>query len=181
MTFWYKYINKDKYKNFSGKPVMVSDTSLLFEPRPDDINFSVLLAGNWRYSLEMNAKTKRCIAFTGFFDELECELADLDILNSQKGELFFNDDMIEFMSGCGCHYKDFTDKCYVDINKNTIYIGKINSSGNLVEFAKDTFAVINDSCLGGIFIKISNDLKRFLKTYKRKNKVAFNHINNEEG
>lgn len=179
MVFWYNYVNNDKNKVFSGKPVMTSDTSLLFDPWPIDINFSILLAGNWRYSLEMNSKTKKCIAFTGFFNELECELADLDILNSQKGELFFYDDMIKFISGSGCHYEKFTDKCYIDIKKNIIYIGKKNFSGNIIEFAKDTFAVISESSLEGIFVKISDNLKRFLKPYNDKNQVKFNQVTND--
>lgn len=87
--FLYTYLNEDRNDVYSGKPAMSSDTSLLFDPWPVDIDFSILLAGNWRFSLEMSLKTKKCIAFTGFFNELECEIADLNILNSQKGELFF--------------------------------------------------------------------------------------------
>lgn len=177
--FLYTYLNEDRNDVYSGKPAMSSDTSLLFNPWPVDIDFSILLAGNWRFSLEMSLKTKKCIAFTGFFNELECEIADLNILNSQKGELFFSDDTIEFISGSGCHYERFINKCYVDIEKNIIYIGKKNALGSIIEFANNTFAVINESYLEGIFVKVSNNLKIFLKTCKNKNIVKFNRITNE--
>lgn len=179
MIFWYNYLNEDNNNHSSGKTIMVSDTSLQFEPWLTDIDFSILLAGNWRFSLEMNVRTKKCIAFTGFFNELECEIADLDILNSQKGELFFDDDTIEFVRGSGCHYEEFINKCYVDIEKNIIYIGKRNALGKIIEFANNTFAIINKSSLEGIFVKVSNNLKDFLKTYKNKNIVKFSQITSE--
>lgn len=71
MIFWYNYLNEDNNNHSSGKTRMISDTSLQFEPWPTDIDFSILLAGNWRFSLEMNVKTKKCIAFTGFFNKLD--------------------------------------------------------------------------------------------------------------
>lgn len=80
ITFYYRYSDSI----FHGEPVVTSDTSILFNPRPLNINFSILLARNWRFYLNLNIETKRCVIFTGFFHRLAFEITDLKYQTVKK-------------------------------------------------------------------------------------------------
>lgn len=164
MKFYYKYSDKI----YTGIPYIVEDTSVLFkesiEIKEDfsfrEIDFSILLGGNWRFSLDACSKTGKCIVFICFLDTSKYKAEKLIIPQNRKGELFFvPDDIME--RGSGTHYFPFENTCYYDETADVICYGNPYIHGETIEFATNTYAVLRAEQLVAIYIKISN-IKEYL-------------------
>ena len=88
-----------------------------------------------------------------FLEGAKCTCKELEILESQKGELYFQADE-ELVQYSGSMYGAMDDRCYYDENNNIICIGNPVQEGVTVEFVKNTYAVINQNNLTAIFMKI---------------------------
>lgn len=78
---------------------------------------------------------------------------ELEIPKSKRGELYFADDD-EMVQYGGTTYMPFEDTCYYDECNDILCIGNFNKGGETVEFAANTYAVINQNDLVAVFMKI---------------------------
>lgn len=161
-----RFLYKESHDIFHGMPYLAKDTSVLFrkniyDPNPD---FSVLLSGNWRFSLDVLHETGRCTRFTGFLDELGFQPFQYKCPQIKLGALYF-DNIEQMEPGSGTHYLNFKNACFFDTKSEVLCFGT-PSFETAIEFATNTIAVIKDEQLMCIYLKVPQIMK-YLKIIDR--------------
>lgn len=148
MKFEYKITGECVGGHFS----VMKDRSLLYSAC--DRCFSVLPGGDWRFELNVDCETRRCINFQGTLIG-NIQKKDLNIPCRRKGELFFRSDE-KLIAGTGCHYLFIADCAYYDPVRKILCVGDPSASGVAIEFADNTTAVICDKNLAAIYADLKD-------------------------
>lgn len=116
----------------------------------------MLLVHGYHLSLDIDNNTGRCYSFYALLNVLRIIPANLTIPQSSKAKLYFVcDDKLTNISGC--HYVPFKESCCWDYTNRILAVGDINEKGDLIEFATNTYAKLNNNKLLAIYIKLQFD------------------------
>lgn len=146
MFFEYNLMENNLHGNFSIK----NDKSLLYSIKGGD--FSILLGDDWRFELNVDGNTGKCINIQGLLIGL-IENTNLEIPKKVTGNLFFCSDE-QLISGTGCQYSPFESKVFYDPKKQILCIGKKDITGTAIEFADKIVAVILNGDLKAIYLNL---------------------------
>ena len=149
----FKYIIKGKCSN--GFFSIMKDYSLLYSTKGGD--FTILLGGDWRFELNVDSSTGRCINFQGTLVG-NVQEKKLKIPSHDKGELFFCYEN-NLLVGAGCHYCLIDDCAYYDSIQKILCIGDPSLIGTAIEFTNKTIAVICDNTLVAIYLDLKDACK----------------------
>ena len=136
----------------NGSFSIMNDKSLLYSTKGGD--FSILLNGDWRFELNIDSHTGKCINFQGLLLGSIVN-ANLNIPQRNKGCLFFRKNE-ELLSGTGCHYLMMDENVYYDSIKKVLCIGNPFSNGVAIEFAEKIIAIICNGCLTAIYVDLKD-------------------------
>lgn len=146
MFFEYNIMQNDLHGDFSVK----DDKSLLYSIKGGD--FSILLGDDWRFELNVDGNTGKCINIQGLLMGL-IEDTNLGTPKKITGNLFFFSDE-KLISGTGCQYFPFESKVFYDPEKQILCIGKKDITGTAIEFADKIVAVIFNGDLKAIYLDL---------------------------
>lgn len=146
----FKYIIKEKCN--TGFFSIMKDGSLLYSMQGG--TFTILLGGDWRFELNVDSNTGKCINFQGTLTGNIQEKA-LEIPFHYKGDLFFchND---KLLIGSGCHYLSIDNHTYYDSIQKVLCVGNLYSNGIAIEFTDKIIAVVCDNILVAIYMDLKD-------------------------
>ena len=147
-----------------GHYVLSNDSSLMYS-FPAYGNFQLLLGNGYHMSLGVNKETGKCLTFYTLLDAITFEPRTIDLGKVCKASLFLKSDSLKMQEGD--HYIPFVEKKYYDEENLILSFGDINVEGLLIEFSKDTYALINNARLCAIYIRVSENVIDYIKS-KRK-------------
>lgn len=145
MLFKYNILQNNPQGIFS----LEDDKSLLYSIKGGD--FSVLLGDDWRFELNVDSNTGKCINIQGLLVGLIKD-TDLEVPKKVIGELFFCND--ELTPGTGCQYFPFKSGVFYDSKKQILCIGEKDTKGMSIEFADKIIAVIENEDLKAIYLDL---------------------------
>ncbi len=143
----FKYIIKEKCS--TGFFSLMKDCSLLYSTGG---NFTILLGGDWRFELNVDSATGRCINFQGTLIG-DIQEKNLKIPTYYKGDLFFCYEG-KLLIGSGYHYHLIDDCAYYDSIQKILCVGNPYLTGTAIEFTDKTVAVICDNILIAIYLDL---------------------------
>lgn len=146
----FKYIIKENCN--TGFFSIMKDCSLLYSTKGG--NFTVLLGGDWRFELNVDNTTGRCINFQGTVIG-NIQEKNLKIPSYYKGDLFFCYES-DLLIGSGCHYYFIDDCAYYDSIQKVLCVGNPCSTGTAIEFTDKIIAVISDNALVAIYLDLKD-------------------------
>lgn len=150
----FKYIITGKC--IAGFFSIMADHSLLYSTQGG--NFSVLLGGDWRFELNVDGNTGRCINFQGTMIG-DIQEKDMEIPSHHKGDVFlYRKD--KFLIGSGCQYPFIEDHAYYDSIHKILCVGNPYSNGTAIEFADKTVAVICNNTLIAMYLDLKDACKK---------------------
>ena len=134
---------------------IMKDRSLLYSTQGG--NFSILLGGDWRFELNVDRNTDRCINFQGTLIG-NIQENEFEIPPHHKGNLYFrhND---EIVIGSGCHYLFIENNLYCNSTREVLCVGNPHSEGIAIEFADKIIAVVHDNNLVAIYLNMKDAYK----------------------
>ncbi len=138
-----------------GRYVLTSDTSLCFEGGENGKrgDFSVYLAGNWRFELSVNSTTGECREISGFMSKLTAKQAVLEVPEAEKRKLICKSDTLRAQSvGCYCPYP--ANSVLFDQRRRILCLGNPEGDGEAVEFADRTVAVLKEGRLACVYLRL---------------------------
>ena len=139
-------------------------------------NFQLLLGEGYHKSIGLDSGTGECLSVYALLDAIDFEKATIILPASQKGGLFFKCDSLKTQDGD--HYIPFAENAYFDENQLILAFGDVTTSnGQVIEFANDTYAKINDGCLLCIYVRVPPNAIERIKTRKTKLKKWLNIFN----
>lgn len=141
---------------YEGTAYMTDDTSIIFKyakGMDGSLDYTVSLGDSSRFLIDLSHKTGKCGPLRCFMNRVKVISKELEIPKSKRGELYFADDDKMVQYG-GTTYMPFEDTCYYDECNDILCIGNFNKGGETVEFATNTYAVINQNDLVAVFMKI---------------------------
>ena len=150
--FCYNFNNKI----YEGTPCMTNDTSIFFKYFNEEdllLDYTISLGGNPRFLMDLCHKTGKCGPLRCFMAGVKVIQKELKIPQSRRGELYFKsaEEMIQYS---GTMYMKFKDTCYYNAKDNILCIGNLSQEGETVEFVENTYAVVNQSDLVAVFMKV---------------------------
>ncbi len=151
------FYNKDLSDNdyfVNGHYYVTNDLSLLHTSV--DGNFSIFLAGNWRYTLLADIKTKRCLSFSAYLDGLKFKYCHLQLPPNKKGMLMFSYN--HAVPAGECDYLLLKDQCVLDFDNQLLCIGDNLAVGQAVEFAEDSYAVIDNGVFVSLYLILPSEI-----------------------
>lgn len=153
---------------YEGTAYMTDDTSIIFKYVKGvdwSLDYTVSLGDSSRFLIDLAHKTGKCGPMRCFMNSVKVISKELEIPKSKRGELYFvNDNEMERYGGTT--YMPFEDTCYYDKINDVLCIGNPYREGETVEFAANTYAVVDHGDLAAIFIKVSH-LKEHITIGKR--------------
>ena len=153
-----EFIVGDTYNSDSAKHrnhfYLAEDKSLMYQSTKAG-DYSVLLAGNWRFELVVDSYTGLCIKFQSLLDELKVLHQSLLLPESKAKRVFIKSDEMLYPGG-GCHYHPFVNKAYWDSRKNILCIGDPYVIGEAIEFAPYTTMVVKKRQLVCLYLELSH-------------------------
>lgn len=149
----FKYTIKENCN--TGFFSIMKDCSLLYSTKGG--NFTISLGGDWRFELNVDSNTGKCINFQGTLTG-NIQEKNLKIPSYRKGDLFFcHED--ELLIGSGCHYLCIDDHAYYDPIQKVLCVGNPSLNGVAIEFTDGTIAVICDNILVAIYLDLKDACK----------------------
>lgn len=149
----FKYIIKEKCN--TGFFSIMKDGSLLYSTQGEA--FTILLGGDWRFELNVDYNTGKCISFQGVLTGNIQEKA-LQIPSHYKGDLFFCYDN-KLLIGSGCHYLSIDNHAYYDSIRKILCVGNPYSNGIAIEFTDKIIAVVCNNILAAIYLDLKDVYK----------------------
>ena len=146
----FKYVIKEKCN--TGFFSLKKDGSLLYSTKGGD--FTILLGGDWRFELNIDIATRRCINFHGTLIG-NIQERKLEIPSYRKGDLFFDYEG-KFLAGSGCHYLCIDNHAYYDSIQKVLCVGNPCLSGVAIEFTDRIIAVLCDNILVAIYLDLKD-------------------------
>ena len=136
-----------KYKEIEYEGMLIYDlkeSTFYYEPW-NDVDFSIILGSSY-IGLDLNLYENKILQMSGYSSKRNWIKKRLTIPDGSTGELYISKLDKNWFSGSGVIY-DISTNIYFDINTGWICIGNLFeevSYKNVVEFAKDSIAVINN-------------------------------------
>lgn len=152
IMFYYNFSNKI----YEGTPYMTDDTSIIFKYSNETdllLDYTISLGGSSRYLMDLSHKTGRCGPLRCFMAGVKVIQEELKIPQSRRGELYFKSTK-EMTQYSGTMYMTFKDTCYYDEKNNILCIGNLSQEGEIIEFVRNTYAVVNRNDLVAVFMKV---------------------------
>ena len=146
----FKYIIKDKCS--TGVFSVMKDHSLLYSTGVGD--FVVLPRDDWRFELNVDSATGKCINVQGTLVG-NIQEKNLKIPSHNKGDLFFSYES-ELLRGSGCHYPFIDDCAYYDSIRKILCVGNPCLTETAIEFTDKTIAVIKNNVLVAIYLNLND-------------------------
>ncbi len=131
---------------------LTSNTSLEYIGSGEG-DFSVYLAGNWRFELSVDCSSGRCARLTGFMSKLTAKQADLNIPAAEPKVMYCRSDRL-MSENFGCYSAYPVNSVYFDPKKLVMCIGDPEAEGEAGEFLDDAVAVINAGRLVCIYLRL---------------------------
>lgn len=146
----FKYIITEECNN--GFFSVMKDRSLVYSIQGG--SFSIILGKDWRFELNVDSNTGRCVNFQGTLIG-NIQEKKLEIPLHHKGDLFFccND---KLLAGSGCHYLSIDNRTYYDSIQKVLCIGNPYSGGEAIEFANKSIAVVYNNILVAIYLDLKD-------------------------
>lgn len=149
----FKYIIKENCN--TGFFSIMKDCSLLYSTQGG--NFTISLGGDWRFELNVDSDTGKCINFQGTLIG-NIQEKTLKIPSYHKGDLFFCHEG-KLIIGAGCRYLCIDDRAYYDSIQKVLCVGNPCLNGVAIEFTDRTIAVICDNILVAIYLDLKDAYK----------------------
>lgn len=146
----FKYIIKENCN--TGFLSIMKDRSLLYSTKGG--NFTILLGGDWRFELNVDSSTGKCINFQGTLTG-NIQEKNLKIPSYHKGDLFFYYEG-ELLIESGCHYLYIDNHAYYDSIQKILCVGNPCLNGTAIKFTDKIIAVICDNILVAIYLDLKD-------------------------
>lgn len=133
---------------------LTSDTSL-FCVGVEKGDFSVYLAGNWRFELSVDSNSGVCRGIYGFMSKLTARQAVLEVPEAEPKTLICKSGRLS-ADNVGCYCPWPSNSVLFDQRRKVLCLGNPENDGEAVEFADRTVAVIKDGRLVCVYLKLDN-------------------------
>ena len=148
-----------------GHYVLYKDSTLMYS-NPLIGNFELLLGEGYHVSLGIDRETGECLTFYTLLYAITFEKTSLYIPDAKRTALFYQSDLLKIQEGG--HYAPFLEKMYYDPEKMILAFGNIKSTGTLIEFSENTYAMLNNDQLDAIYIRVAQDAIDRIKKHDKK-------------
>ncbi len=133
---------------------LTPDTSLVYTGGEAG-DFSVYLAGNWRFELKVDSDSGECREISGFMSKLTAKQAVLEVPEGERRKLICKSVRLGAENvGCYCPWP--TNSVLFDPRRKILCLGNPESPGDAVEFADRTVAVLSDGKLMSVYLRLDN-------------------------
>lgn len=147
------------------------DNCLTYRSGPAVGGFELFLGDGYLMFLGVDRGTGECgpaysrLPYTTAFKK-----ASLQISDAVKAGLYYQSDWLKTQDGG--HYFPFLQEVYCDPDTLIFAFGNVEAKGTLIEFAENTYAMLDHEVLKAIYLKVSQDVFdgvfKFNKKLKRK-------------
>ena len=110
--------------------------------------------------IDLNSETLECYSICAILGACSFSAVNYNIKNYADVSLFYKN-LVKPSAICTC--EDFVLASYVDYNNRLILFGDISAEGDCYQFFKDTYCIISNNEVKLFFIKVENDILRYIK------------------
>ncbi len=137
-----------------GQFVLTENTSLVYLGEGEG-DFSVYLAGNWRFELKVDSDSGACVDFSGFMSKLTARRTELNMPSAEKRTLICKSGRLAG-EGVGCYSAYPSNAVLFDDKKRILCLGDHEAEGEAVEFLDRAVAVLGEGKLLALYINLDN-------------------------
>lgn len=126
-------------------------------------DYELLLGNGYHISIGIDKSSCKCLSVCCLLDALVFKKTKLNFLMDtyKQYDLIYKSDFL--FQGSGEQYTSFERKCYYDTEKSILAFGDIYNEGEIISLNSSTFAKLKNHELLTVFIKVSDDVIRYIE------------------
>lgn len=137
---------------------LYDDNCLMYCNNLSGGGFELFFGDGYLISLGVNRETGECGPASSLIPlgAIAYKKASLQVSDAVRAGLYYQSDWLKMQDGG--HYTPFLEEVYYDPDTLVFAFGNVEAKGTLIEFAENTYAMLDHEELKAIYLKLSQDV-----------------------